>query len=215
MPERCHGHDNKRILKHTWMTRGTGCCWVEQVRKEVTLVHCLKQLLTSACFFLGDALYKERTQENIRTAGRVCSKIITLESQRWNKWFIGLAEQQVTVYQSLPLQSKLHTEWPYLIHNNWLLITFIVVLCKQNLQSKKKKKSFFWCSLFFLSFLFFPPSFVSVCVCAALLSLLCAQWFCSPFEVHPLRVRKHFWELWCPFPLASRFWPGLGNRVGR
>lgn len=32
---------------------------------------------------------------------------------------------------------------------------------------------------------FFPPSFVSVCVCAALLSLLCAQWFCSPFPSAP------------------------------
>lgn len=65
MPEQCQGRDNKRRLKHIWMTRGVGCCWVEQVREGVTLAHCLKQLLTSECFILDDAFFTKRELKKI------------------------------------------------------------------------------------------------------------------------------------------------------
>lgn len=65
MPEQCHGHDNKRRLKHVWMIRGISCCWVEQVHKEMTLVHCLKPLLTSECFILDDAFFAKRELKKI------------------------------------------------------------------------------------------------------------------------------------------------------
>lgn len=61
MPEKCHGHNNKRRFK----TRGSSCHWVEQVGKEVTLAHCLKQLLTSKCFVLDDAFFTKRELKKI------------------------------------------------------------------------------------------------------------------------------------------------------
>lgn len=61
MPEQCHGHNNKRRFK----TRGASCQWVEQVGKEVTLVHCLKQLLSCKCFVLGDAFFTKRELKKI------------------------------------------------------------------------------------------------------------------------------------------------------
>lgn len=43
-----------------------GCCWVDQVHKEMTLVHGLKPLLTSECFILDDAFFAKRELKKIR-----------------------------------------------------------------------------------------------------------------------------------------------------
>lgn len=101
VPEQCHGHKTRGDLgdqSYQLLLDGKIC-------EEVTLVHCFEQLLTSKCFILDDAfLTKRQLKKNPpRLQGRVWSRVIALESQLCNKWFIGLAKQRVAASQSLPL----------------------------------------------------------------------------------------------------------------
>lgn len=102
VPEQCHGHKTRG--RFGWSEIPAAARLKNKWRSDLGALlgaAANKQVLHSGWCLLD----KERTQKKKppRLQGRVWSRVIALESQHCNKWFIGLAKQQVAASQSLPL----------------------------------------------------------------------------------------------------------------